>query len=177
MELWAKSYGTFSLEISKCPSILIWSYPMWHYLMCHHYQCYPVFLPWHFRNLKVPIHFNLELSHVALSNVSPLSMLPCFHTLTLSSLQLVIFRHPYLTHQSPSPEIFSTMNSTLYFLHIYCLNYYLKNNFLPSNFEKILWSSKFLKMPPSRSYETLGFESWLYNFPILILRHIVGLCT
>jgi hypothetical protein len=36
---------------------------------------------------------------VAFSHVSPLShVLPCFPTLMLSSLHLVIFRHPYLTH-------------------------------------------------------------------------------
>jgi hypothetical protein len=27
------------------------------------------------------------------------------------------------------------------------------------------------------SYETLGFESWLYNLPILTLWQIVGLST
>jgi hypothetical protein len=26
-------------------------------------------------------------------------------------------------------------------------------------------------------YETLGFESWLYNLPILTLKQIVGLST
>jgi hypothetical protein len=56
---------------------------------------------WHFfsRNLKVPFHLNKELFHVALSHVSPLSHeLPCFPILILSSLHLVIFRHPYLTY-------------------------------------------------------------------------------
>jgi hypothetical protein len=28
----------------------------------------------------------------------------------------------------------------------------LKKNILPSNFEKILWSNKFLKVPPCRNY-------------------------
>jgi hypothetical protein len=34
-------------------------------------------------------------------------------------------------------EILSAMNSTLYFLHIYHLDFYLKKIFLPSNSEKI----------------------------------------
>jgi hypothetical protein len=38
-KLWAKSYVTFSLEISNYPSILIRSWPMWHYPMCRHYPC------------------------------------------------------------------------------------------------------------------------------------------
>jgi hypothetical protein len=62
------------------------------------------------------------------------------------------------------------MNSSLHFLHIYYLDFHLKKNFLPSNFEKILWNNKFLKVPlvelfsmkikmAFASYETLGFES------------------
>jgi hypothetical protein len=39
------------------------------------------------------------------------------------------------------------MNSALHFLHIYCLDFHLKKNILPSNFEKIPWSNKFLKVP------------------------------
>jgi hypothetical protein len=39
------------------------------------------------------------------------------------------------------------MNSTLHFLHIYCLDLHLKKKILPSNFEKNLWSNKFLKVP------------------------------
>jgi hypothetical protein len=39
------------------------------------------------------------------------------------------------------------MNSPLHFLHIYHLDFHLKKNILPSNFEKILWSNKFLKYP------------------------------
>jgi hypothetical protein len=62
------------------------------------------------------------------------------------------------------------MNSALHFLHIYHLDFHLKEKILPSNFEKIPWSNKFLKVPPCRdyfpmkikmafaSYETLGFE-------------------
>jgi hypothetical protein len=38
------------------------------------------------------------------------------------------------------------MNSALDFLHIYHLDFYLKKTILPSNFEKILWSNKFLKV-------------------------------
>jgi hypothetical protein len=39
------------------------------------------------------------------------------------------------------------MNSTLHFFHIYYLDFYLKKKILPSNFVKILWSNKFLKVP------------------------------
>jgi hypothetical protein len=39
------------------------------------------------------------------------------------------------------------MNSALHILHIYGLDFHLKKNILPSNFEKILWSNKFLKFP------------------------------
>jgi hypothetical protein len=47
LELWVQSYGTFSLEISKWPFILIRSCPMWHFPMCRHYpMCCPVFLSW-----------------------------------------------------------------------------------------------------------------------------------
>jgi hypothetical protein len=46
-----------------------------------------------------PLGINLELSHVALFIVLPLfHVLPYFRTLKLSSLHLVIFRQPYLTH-------------------------------------------------------------------------------
>jgi hypothetical protein len=77
------------------------------------------------------------------------------------------------------------MNSTLHFLHIHRLDFHLKKKILPSNFEKILLSNKFLKVPPCKdyikmacvSYEILGFESGLYNLPILTLWHIVGLPT
>jgi hypothetical protein len=49
-------------------------------------------------------------------------------------------------------EIQSAMNSALHFLHIYRLDFHLKKNILPSKFEKILWSNKFLKVPPCRNY-------------------------
>ena len=98
--------------------------------------------------LKLPLHFNLELFHVL-----PLShVLPCFPTLKLSSLHLVIFRHPYLTHLKYDSKKNYAMNSTLHFSHIYYLDFYLKKNFLPSNFEKILWSTKFLKVPPCKTF-------------------------
>ena len=42
MELWAKHYCSFSLEISNYPSILIRNCPIW-----HHPMCYLVFLPWY----------------------------------------------------------------------------------------------------------------------------------
>jgi hypothetical protein len=48
--------------------------------------------------------------------------------------------------ESPILEIFSAMNSVLHFFHIYNLDFYLKIKILPSNFEKILWSNKFLKV-------------------------------
>jgi hypothetical protein len=106
---------------------------------------------WHFfsRNLQ----FNYELSHVALSHVSPLShVLPCFPILMHSSLHLVIFKHPYLTHMKSDFRNFSAMNLALHILHIYHLDFHLKKNILPSNFEKILWRNKFLKVPPCRNY-------------------------
>jgi hypothetical protein len=81
---------------------------------------------------------------VALSHV-----LPCFPILIQSSVHLVIFKHPYLTHMKSD---FSAMNSILHFLHIYRLDFHLKNKILPSNFEKILWCNKFLKVPPCRNY-------------------------
>jgi hypothetical protein len=39
------------------------------------------------------------------------------------------------------------MNWALHFLHDYRLYFHLKKKILPSNFEKILWSNKFLKVP------------------------------
>jgi hypothetical protein len=49
--------------------------------------------------LTLSLHFNLEMSHVVLFYVFLLShVLPCFHILKLSSLHLVILRHPYITH-------------------------------------------------------------------------------
>jgi hypothetical protein len=104
---------------------------------------------WHFfyRNLKLPLHFNLELSHVALSHV-----LPYFPTLKLPSLHVVIFRHPHLTHMKSNSNFSSAMNSTHHFLHIYHLDFHLKKFFLPSKFEKILWSNKVMKVFPCRNY-------------------------
>jgi hypothetical protein len=77
----------------------------------------------------VPV-FNLELSHVALSPVLPLfHELPCFPTLKLSSLYLVIFGHPYLTHMKSHSIIFGG-NLTHQFLHIHPLDFPFKENFL-----------------------------------------------
>jgi hypothetical protein len=39
------------------------------------------------------------------------------------------------------------MNSALHSLYIYLFNFHLKKKILPSNFEKILWDNKFLKVP------------------------------
>jgi hypothetical protein len=64
---------------------------------------------WHFFSwkLKLPLQINLELSHVALFLVLLLShVLPCFPTLKLSSLYLVIFRHPYLIHMKSNSRNF-----------------------------------------------------------------------
>jgi hypothetical protein len=66
-----------------------------------------------------------------------------------------------------------------------CIVLQLKEFFLPLNFEKILWSNKFLKEPLHGvvylenkedlvSYETLDFESRLHGIPIIIFWHIVG---
>jgi hypothetical protein len=57
-------------------------------------------LGWFFSlKLNLPLCFNLELSHVALSPLLLLShVLPCFPNMELSLLFLVIFRHLCLTH-------------------------------------------------------------------------------
>jgi hypothetical protein len=44
------------------------------------------------------------------------------------------------------------MNLVLHFLYIYRLDFHLKKNILPSNFETMLWSNKFLKLPHCRTY-------------------------
>jgi hypothetical protein len=44
------------------------------------------------------------------------------------------------------------MNLAFHSLHIYHLDLYLKKKTLPSNFGNILWSNKFLKVPPCRNY-------------------------
>jgi hypothetical protein len=76
------------------------------------------------------------------------------------------------------------MNSALHFLHIY--------RFWKKNLTFKLWEDSieqqvyqgtslyklfYIKIKMAfASYETLGFESWLYNLPILTLsKHIVGL--
>jgi hypothetical protein len=67
--------------------------------------------------------------------------------------------------RSPILEIFSAMNSTLHFLHIYRLDFHLKKKILPSNFEKFLWSNKFLKVPPCRNYFL-----WKSRWHLLLMR-------
>jgi hypothetical protein len=57
------------------------------------------------------------------------------------------------------------MNSTLHFLHIYHLDFHLKKKILPSNFEKILWSNKFLKVPPCKNYFL-----WKWRWHLLLMR-------
>ena len=133
---------------------------------------------WHFfsRYLKLPLHLNLELTHVALSYVSPLfHVLHYFPNLKLSFLHQVMFKHPYLTYVNFYLEIFSAMNSTHHFLYIYCLDFYLKKIISPSSFEKILWNNKFLKVPTCWNYRGGGFEikHW---FPGLIGSHVAHSC-
>jgi hypothetical protein len=57
--------------------------------------------------LKTQSLFNLELSHVVLSLLLLIShVLPYFPILKLSSLHLVIFKHPYLTYMKSNFEKF-----------------------------------------------------------------------
>jgi hypothetical protein len=103
---------------------------------------------WWFKTLKLnlPVHFNLELSNVALSH-----MLPCFPTFKLSSPHLVIFKHPYLTHtKSNSRNILRNEFSMSFFSHL-SFGFPLKVKKLPSKSEKIQWNNKFLKLPPCRN--------------------------
>jgi hypothetical protein len=67
--------------------------------------------------------------------------------------------------QSPIWKSFSDMISTLHFLHIYHLHFHLKKKTLPSNFEKILWSSKFLKVPHCGNYFV-----WKSRWHLLLMR-------
>jgi hypothetical protein len=78
------------------------------------------------------------------------------------------------------------MNSIYHFLHIYHLDFPFKEVFLPSTSEKILWSNKFLKVPPKRNdlkknqddlcfLQTFEFQQ--HDLSILILWHIAGLST
>jgi hypothetical protein len=72
---------------------------------------------------------------VALSHV-----LPCFPILMLSSLHLVIFRHPYLTHTKSDFRDFCFYEfSTSYSSHL-LFRFPFEEKILPSIFEKILWS-------------------------------------
>ena len=89
------------------------------------------------RNLNLSLNFNLKLSYVAFSHVSTLShVLPCFPILIQSSLHLVIFRHPYLTHIRSNLEILSAMDSIPHFLYIYCLDFHLKKKILPKTLRR-----------------------------------------
>jgi hypothetical protein len=105
---------------------------------------------WHFfsRNLNCPsiLIRSCPMWHYPMCRHYPMCC-PVF--LMQSSPHVVIFNSLIW---SPILEIFSAMNSALYFLHIYCLDFHLKKNILPSNFEKILWSNNFLKVPPCRNY-------------------------
>jgi hypothetical protein len=80
------------------------------------------------------------------------------------------------------------MNLVFHFLRIYHLDFYLKKKILPSNFEKILWSNKFLKVPLVKIifYENQDGISFLWDLGLWILTiqpfysytlHIVGLST
>jgi hypothetical protein len=103
---------------------------------------------WHFfsKKLKLPLHFNLELSHATLFHKSPLShVLPYILTLKLSSLHQVIFRHPYLTHMKSDFRNLECHGFSMSFPPHLLFEFHLKKKMLPSNSEKILWSNKFLK--------------------------------
>jgi hypothetical protein len=91
----------------------------------------------------------VALSHVLpLSHVSPLShVLPCFPTLILSSLHLVIFRHPYFTHTKSDLEIFSAMNSVLHFLHIYYFNFHWRKNSCLQTLKRFFGVTGFSRYP------------------------------
>jgi hypothetical protein len=83
----------------------------------------------------------------------PLShMLPCFPIIILSLLNLMIFRHLYFTHVKSDFRIFKCHEfNTLFSSHL-LFGFHLKKKILPSNFEKIIWSNKFPKVPPYRIY-------------------------
>jgi hypothetical protein len=97
---------------------------------------------WHFlyRDLNLPLHFNLEMPHVfALSH-----LLSYFPTMILSSLHLVFFLYPYFTHLNMILEVFIAMNSALHFLYIYHLDFLFDKIFLPSNSQQFSWNKQFL---------------------------------
>jgi hypothetical protein len=78
---------------------------------------------------------------------------------------VMIFKHPYLTHTKSSFRNFWYYEFNTSFLHIYRLDFHLKKKTLPSNFEKILWSNKFLKVPPCRNYFL-----WKSRWHLLLMR-------
>src|SRR5450759_446709 len=77
---------------------------------------------------------------------------PAFPVLMQSSPPLVNFEHPYLTHMnSDSRNLKCYEFSTSFSSHL-PFRFPLLKKMLPSDFEKILRSNKFLKVPPSRNY-------------------------
>jgi hypothetical protein len=90
---------------------------------------------------------------VALSYVLPLShVLPCFPIVMLSSLHLVIFRYPYLSHTKSDFRKFCCYEFNTSFSSHLPFRFPLKKKFLPSIFKKILWSNKSFKVPPCKNY-------------------------
>jgi hypothetical protein len=62
-------------------------------------------------------------------------------------------KHPYLTHmKSDSRNLKCYEFSTSFSSHLPFRFPLALKNILPSKFEKILWSNKFLKVPPCRNY-------------------------
>jgi hypothetical protein len=107
---------------------------------------------------------------VALSHVSLLShVLPCFPILIQSSLHLVIFKHPYLTHtKSDSRNLKCCEFSTSFSSHLR-FRFPLEGKNLA--FEKILWSNRFLKVPLVEIifYENQGDICFLWDLGLWIL--------
>ena len=118
------------------------------------------------KNLKLPLHFNLKIFHVALSHVSSLShVLPYFPTLKQPSLCLVTLEIHISFIWSLNVEIFIAMNSINHSLYIYHLDFLLAKILLLSNSERILWSNKFFKVSPCRN--SLKNKS---RWPLLLMR-------
>jgi hypothetical protein len=73
---------------------------------------------------------------------------PYFSILLLSSLHLMIFKHPYITLiQSPIIEIFSAMNSALCYLPIYCLDFHLKKKSCLQTLKRFYGITSFPRYP------------------------------
>jgi hypothetical protein len=60
----------------------------------------------------------------------------------LSSIHLVIFRHPYLTHMK-FLEVFSAMNLALHSLYIYHLDFHLKERSFPQTLKRFYGVTSF----------------------------------